>query len=520
MKEIKNKKVFVVVVLIMVLGVIGVTYAVTSTTDIIENLFNTKGYDVSVLETFESPDNWVPGTSVDKIIKAKNNGQIAIAVRISYTEEWKDSSNNPLPLVDSNNERAAIINFDPDLDTNWIKSTENGTEYYYYSKMLKEGKETPAFITSVTFNPNINGSTNNCVDNASTNTKTCTMSGGVYAGGTYKLSVNIETAEADSYKVTWNTDADIFVDDRETLSDYVTALVGNSYIDNTDPANNVRYIGANPDNYVTFNNEEWRIIGVFNDRVKLYRKASLGSYSWDSSASNVNGGYGVNEWSQADLMQELNGDYLNTSLTANTTWYNGYNNNKGATFNYTYVLSSDAQNLIDDAVWYLGSPGNNNGSYDSNLNYSVNPVVAYNRERSSYLGKLCSSGSSCNDGITRQPTWTGKVAIAYASDYAMATDGGSSSGRTACMSKELYNYETLGYCAQNSWMKDSNQWFIDPIANSSNGSTVYVQSSSSGYLSTTSASGTFNIHPTVYLKADVHFDGGTGTQSDPYIISE
>ena len=28
---------------------------------------------------------------------------------------------------------------------------------------------------------------------------------------------------------------------------------------------NLRYIGANPNNYVKFNNELWRIIGVFNN---------------------------------------------------------------------------------------------------------------------------------------------------------------------------------------------------------------------------------------------------------------
>ena len=49
--------------------------------------------------------------------------------------------------------------------------------------------------------------------------------------------------------------------------------------DNT-PNENIRYYGSNPNNYVIFNNELWRIIGVFGNNVKLIRKDSLGRFSW------------------------------------------------------------------------------------------------------------------------------------------------------------------------------------------------------------------------------------------------
>ena len=51
-------------------------------------------------------------------------------------------------------------------------------------------------------------------------------------------------------------------------------------IDNT-PDENIRYYGSNPNNYVSFNNELWRIIGVFGDNVKLIRSETLGKLSWD-----------------------------------------------------------------------------------------------------------------------------------------------------------------------------------------------------------------------------------------------
>lgn len=58
-------------------------------------------------------------------------------------------------------------------------------------------------------------------------------------------------------------------------------------------AGNIRYYGANPDNYVYFNCsnynnptastcELWRIIGVFDGKVKLIRSSQIGTYSWDN----------------------------------------------------------------------------------------------------------------------------------------------------------------------------------------------------------------------------------------------
>lgn len=60
-----------------------------------------------------------------------------------------------------------------------------------------------------------------------------------------------------------------------------------------DIGNNIRYYGASPNNYIYFNCsdysnqssstcETWRIIGVFNDNVKIIRNESIGAYSWDN----------------------------------------------------------------------------------------------------------------------------------------------------------------------------------------------------------------------------------------------
>ena len=100
----------------------------------------------------------------------------------------------------------------------------------------------------------------------------------------------------------------------------------------TDDYGNTRYIGSNPNNYVSVDGDIWRIIGTMKDvddgtgnkedRVKLIRASSIGSYSWDTSESSVNDGYGVNEWSQADLMKLLNPGYESETVGGSLYWNN------------------------------------------------------------------------------------------------------------------------------------------------------------------------------------------------------
>ena len=46
-----------------------------------------------------------------------------------------------------------------------------------------------------------------------------------------------------------------------------------------------RYIGSSPNNYITFNDEVWRIIGVFDGRIKIMKQDSLGNMSRDYKQS-------------------------------------------------------------------------------------------------------------------------------------------------------------------------------------------------------------------------------------------
>ena len=278
-----------------------------------------------------------------------------------------------------------------------------------------------------------------------------------------------------------------------------------------DDHNELRYRGSNPDNYVTFNDDVagWRIVGIFNvdgeQRVKLVRKGSIGNFSWDTSlqsgTGSANNGYGINEWGAsetyegADLMRELNGDYLNSSLTANANWYNGRNNQQTGSFNKNYVLKTSAQELIGEATWYTGGvPGGG----------TVTLADAYAKERGTQ-GKMCTSGDYCNDNVERTYTWKGKVGLIYPSDY------GYASGNSNCATNISYSNT---YCDTN-WMS-SYGWTITPSPYSIYALNVwYARASSVDYSNALNARA---VRPSVYLKPNIKVTG-EGTTSNPYVFS-
>ena len=197
MKKIKNKK--VILVLVLLLG-IAASFAYYTTTDSFENIFKTSKYGTKVEEVFESPDDWTPGDETSKTVIATNTGDVCENVRVSYTESWKNENNNDLPLVDPIlNERIAIINFDNTAD--W---KQNGN-YYYYNKNLLKNESTTSFMKSVTYNPNYAASGMNCTTTKEGNktTKECSTGNNSYAGATYKLTITVETIQCDVMESEW-----------------------------------------------------------------------------------------------------------------------------------------------------------------------------------------------------------------------------------------------------------------------------------------------------------------------------
>ena len=263
----------------------------------------------------------------------------------------------------------------------------------------------------------------------------------------------------------------------------------------------------------------WRIIGVFGNKVRVVRNESIGKYSWDTSASDVNEGQGVNEWSQADLMKLLNPGYTNNKdsdssgneiSVNNSLWWDKqsgtcYNDQIDATTQCDFTtsgLSNTAKDYIIDQTIYLG--GYNTDEIYANQAYAI--------ERSNDVfnsTKECFGQSNCNDNITRSLLWNGKVALPYRSDYGYATNFSS------CKSSINYYSDTL--CIQNNWMYSLGSfWTISPESSWPNAAIVVDGGGGSNQYPI--SANYFNIYPVLTLNPDVAKISGTGTEEDPFKI--
>ena len=276
-------------------------------------------------------------------------------------------------------------------------------------------------------------------------------------------------------------------------NDEVLRNVNNLKKDNT-VDENIRYYGSDPNNYVSFNNELWRIIGVFGNNVKLVRKDSLGKLSWDSSEFRVNSGWGVNEWSQADLQVYLNKMYYGgTSVTC----YN-WQSNKTTTCP-TNRLDDASKTLIDNHTWKTGA---------IEYNTRTDTLAFYNAERGNVTGKICNGGDNCNDTVERTTEWPGHIALPYVTDYAYA------SSESICETNMRAQDGPNSYiCKNNNWMfKNTWYWTLSPGADTSYAGDVW-------YVDGDGLAGDDNaVFPAIYLKSNILIESGKGTSSNPYIL--
>ena len=274
-----------------------------------------------------------------------------------------------------------------------------------------------------------------------------------------------------------------------------------------DADGNIRYSGLGDSNYVLFNCntypntscEAWRIIGVFDGKVKLIRNESIGTYPWDNkdTTTGAEADYGSNDWTTARLMKLLNPGYTKESVN-NSLYYNskggqcyaGVNNAETpCDFTYTGIKNDTTRNMIADAKWSLL------GWLDEGVNvYADQSYKLENTSGTVYTGNKTS--------------WTGKIALPYPSDYAYSAYLGK------CTS-------TLGeYSNCSSWMKtifnSKTIALLTPIVSSS---FVFHVAGGCLDLGEPYAALDSEIFPTLYLNANVSIKTGSGTLNSPYQLS-
>ena len=232
-----------------------------------------------------------------------------------------------------------------------------------------------------------------------------------------------------------------------------------------------RYIGAAPNNYVTFNNELWRIIGVFTvedkngnteERLKIVRNEKLANNRpWDANTSN--------EWSTASLNRYLNGNYYN-------------------------ALDDTSKGMIADTKYYLGG---------SSAQNNLKGEDYYNFER----------GTTVYSG--RSTSWNGKIALMYPSDYsytyALGVDNTCYSNGNNCRT-------SAGGMPENGWIYNTNsnskQWLLSPYSGYSD--YVFFLFGTGDVATYNGVANSYGVRPTLYLSSQVKITSGDGTEQSPY----
>ena len=286
---------------------------------------------------------------------------------------------------------------------------------------------------------------------------------------------------------------------------------------------NIRYYGASPNNYIYFNCsdysnqtsntcETWRIIGVFDGKLKLIKGSQIGTYSWDNKniSTGAEDDRGKNDWTTARLMKLLNPDdyYINDNNDKDSEGnYLGYSlyynsasgmcftdegvNYSACDFTSTGIKNDETRNMIAETTYNLGG-WNDTGVYP-------NEIYEYERGTTVYTG--------------RPTTWTGKIALAYPSDYGYAAD------LNQCK-QTLANYDN-STCTSNNWMKaiitdngSNHGWLLTPDSSYS-----YVAWYSHGNVGEYFTGAARGAVPVLSLSSKLGIESGDGSSSNPYKLS-
>ena len=290
--------------------------------------------------------------------------------------------------------------------------------------------------------------------------------------------INLDTDQSINENATLDMDVVLQKDVIEmSLADYIKGLYTSqgtngiyyhtSSLANSAADNSYRYAGANPNNYVCFGSDAetcpsdnlYRVIGVFDNNVKLIKSTSYGSYAWDTSGSNT--------WSTSSIKSILNNNYLES-------------------------LGAIWQDKIVSHKWSVG------GGHHQYLR-DVNAQTAYNYE-------VGSNSSDTTDNMN--------IGLMYVSDYYYGATNTYWTYPGYSYSEEISDYKAA---TESNWLYiGSVEWIIPRRSDTAD--RVFAIDGT-GFVGNTVVTASFTIRPVFYLNSDVSYVSGDGTESNPYRIS-
>ena len=246
--------------------------------------------------------------------------------------------------------------------------------------------------------------------------------------------------------------------------------------------NNYRYAGANPNNYICLGSDAttcpddnlFRIIGVFGDKVKVIKDKSVVKMHWDTSYYNT--------WSISSLNTYLNGTYLTSIGTLS--------------------------DKIDVATWKVG------GNTWDNISVSTAKEV--------YDYEIKNPSTTASTGETE---YSAKIGLMYVSDYMFAVLQDNWTLVAYNSNDATKDYRAIK--AEN-WLYLGSDEYTITRSSKNSGEVFAIYSSGEVYSYSVSCDsgeplpcGVYAKYarPSFYLISSVEYSGGTGTSSDPIRIN-
>lgn len=255
------------------------------------------------------------------------------------------------------------------------------------------------------------------------------------------------------------------------------------------------YRGSNPDNYIKFNDELWRIISVEKDNtLKIMRINVLETIAYDEANARTatycnSPSSGCNVWGSASTMLDANGININSmkrQFNETNTYILPTEESQMAKYlnnNYYNSLSETAKRQIDNHLWNVGLVGNiNNQTLETDYNLEQNYK------------------------------WKGNVGLLNITDYIK-------SSLDANCTSVIQAYGTGNtQCKNNNYLiQDRAYWTMTPWSSSESFSVWVVYSTGAVAFNRVYIIGNSSF-PVVFLKSDIQLNG-KGTEINPYIIN-
>lgn len=277
-----------------------------------------------------------------------------------------------------------------------------------------------------------------------------------------------------------------------TVSELITEYCTND----TYPLNNYIYFNCSDySNQSSSTCETWRIIGIFDGKVKIMRNNTIGKLAWDYDKNNNSSLTTYdNNWHTSTLQKLLNNSYYNG--TGTITYYNSDSANGSVSLNMNNIgiKNTKTRNMISETNWYLGG-SDTISDFQSNQFYQ------------------CERGIQKCSSCTYEIIWKGNIALPYVSDYSYSSDF------SICT-----DTPSAYVCRGTNWMYPimtadgtQNSWLLTPNYGISNYAwDVSSSGSVTGGYFTYSGSG---VAPVLYLSSELGIESGDGSESNPYKLN-